>query len=231
MTTQKGSEIFDLSILNFMFENCSAQFYNCLLIHWPYFNYTDPSKHDYVNCDNISLDFKSGTNLTELFKVGDMEIECLVDTGASLVFVQSSVADKLYAADIGVEAETLCKPLKIVMGTSSVSYCLYVLNFQLVHNNTVFPIQAYVTDNLPYQIILGLSFLEKYGAVINVAKKTMQLEESVENLSIEHTPMDSYIYLNENVNIPPKCEVLVEVTLNNIAKENLLVMNYDTLSG
>jgi hypothetical protein len=91
-------------------------------------------------------------------------------------------------------------------------------------------VQAYVTNDLPYQMILGLSFLERFGAVINIAKKVMYLDESVNNLTIKSNPIDSFIYIDEQVYIPPKCEILVKVILNQPFKEDLFVMNYDTFS-
>lgn len=192
----------------------------------------------------MSLHLKPGTNLIQSFLVGGITIECLVDTGASMVFIHSNVAKKLLASDIGVEIEQLPKPVKVVMGNSSVTYCKYAINFQLVHDNNVLSIKAYVTNDLPYPMILGLSFLERYGAVINIAKKIMYLDESVSNLAMEPEPIDCFIYLNEDVYIPPKCEVLVEVMVNSnsnhdsngnsrsnsLIKEELFIMNYDTLT-
>jgi hypothetical protein len=57
------------------------------------------------------------------------------------------------------------------MGNSSISYCRFAIDFQLVHGDAIFPVKACVSPDLPYQMILGLSFLEKYEGVLHVAKK------------------------------------------------------------
>jgi hypothetical protein len=47
---------------------------------------------------------------------------------------------------------------------------------------------------------------------------------------LKSNPFDSFIYIYEQVYIPPKCEILVKVTLNQPFKEYLFVINYDTFS-
>jgi hypothetical protein len=117
-----------------------------------------------------------------------------------------------------------------VIGNSSVNYCKYALDFQLAHGEVAIPVQAYVSPDLPYPMILGLSFLEQNEGVIHVAKRQLYLEDKADNLIIEQHPVDSFVYLAEDVHITPRSEICVKVYLNATLTEELFVMNYVTLN-
>jgi len=52
-------------------------------------------------------------------------------------------------------------------------------------DDSIFPVQAMILKDLPFDIVLGMVFLNNYKAVINISKNSLQLETDTDPVSKE----------------------------------------------
>jgi len=92
-------------------------------------------------------------------------------------------------------------------------------------DDSIFPVQAMILKDLPFDIVLGMDFLNNYKAVINISKNSLQLETDTDPVSKE-----IYAILNHNSELPPGCETIVDVKSSNPIQGTSLIATSTVLA-
>lgn len=139
--------------------------------------------------------------------VETLSTECLIDTGASTEFVKRSVVLKLLEQGCFLRFYKTTKPVQVTLGDSSIKSCEQIVKFNIKINGSEYQVKACILEELPFDVVLGMSFLKRYNALVDVAHRTIQLDTDVEPNVPELTC--NVIYISEEVMIPAGCEILL----------------------
>ena len=137
--------------------------YEPQLLHKPY--YVDESEtlliDDNINTQVIVVNSTTSALLTSEFFVDGMSIIGMIDTGASSVFIKRSIVELWCENGMHLNIEKLLSPIVVILGDTRP--CEYRVNLNLDHDGQIYNTSAYVSDSLPFDLILGIKFLKKYN--------------------------------------------------------------------
>ena len=206
--------------------------YEPQLLHKPY--YVDESEtlliDDNINTQVIVVNSTTSALLTSEFFVDGMSIIGMIDTGASSVFIKRSIVELWCENGMHLNIEKLLSPIVVILGDTRTKPCEYRVNLNLDHDGQIYNTSAYVSDSLPFDLILGIKFLKKYNAQMNLLNGGCAITlDSNSSGNQTSTTTDAVIYLYEEVWVPPKCEMLVEVLSNTPFQKTAFVRNYERL--
>lgn len=152
-----------------------------------------------------------------LCSIYGFSLNCCLDTGASVVFINKAIVQQMQTFGYG-EPDKLLEPLRVKIGNSEVIYADEKIDIPLEIDGGIYPTQAYIIENLPNEIILGMSFFRQYNAILQPEENTMVLDTDY-----RATSSINGVVLTQMVEIPPNCETLVDVECESCNGQNCLV--------
>jgi hypothetical protein len=111
--------------------------------------------------------------------------------------------------ELNLPTRTLANPIGVRIRDSSLTYCRDRVVLPLKNLDDIYPVEAYVSRELPFDLILGGSFLEQFNAIIDYPNKQISLD-------IDATPppppdVQDTVYLLQDAYIPARSEAILEV--------------------
>ena len=162
------------------------------------------------------------------FTVDGSEISGMVDTGASSSFIRRHLVEDWCNNGMQLEFERLLAPVTVVMGDSRKSSCEYRVKLMLDHDGQLYETSAYISETLPFDLVIGMKFLKRYNAIINLDESTIKLDpDAPYNFSTPSS--EAIVYLSEEISVPAKCEILVNVKSNKRFANKAFLRNFNRL--
>ena len=165
-------------------------------------------------------------NLSQLTSVGDTnenlikikaridsrDVLCLVDTGASTEFIKKSLIVELLKDGCNFTFQKATVPVQVTLGNNTKTLCHSIVMMNVQINGSSFQMKAFILDELPFEIIFGLSFLKRYNAIIDTVNHAVSIDSDYEPKppSLPH----HVIYLEKEVHIPARCEMMISCIHN-----------------
>ena len=136
--------------------------------------------------------------------VADFPVKLLVDTGGSITVLNGSLFRKIASSKSLTTAPSQVPAINTVSGERLP--ILGQVTLPLEVNSQRYQCQMYVIDDLGYEAVLGIDFLEEKGAVIDFRDRTVQLTD---NTSLECLPTTQVVRVVATYIIPPQVETIL----------------------
>ena len=160
--------------------------------------------------------------------VYNLKVNCCLDTGASVVYINEKVVKEIQSRGLYLNIKRVGKPITVKLGDSSKSTCIKQVELPLTFNESIYPITAYILKNLPYDVMLGMSFFTKYDASIHPAIKTLILDTDFNPpIGVLENP---HLFLTETITIPPLSETIVLTRSTIPCKSKAISKSYTNLA-
>lgn len=165
---------------------------------------------EYLSCflsrHRLALDLESSKLASLLCLINGRAVRVYIDTGAAASHIRSDLIQELIKLG-PIDLQKLDKPTKIVVGDSSEIRCNQKAHFKLCLEDTEYPVEALVTDNLSLPVILGLDFIKRYRLDFLATQGCVELDSPQEG----QADKTDQVYLATAVSLPPWSERLVTV--------------------
>lgn len=207
----------------------SLNYFKPQLLNTPYIDTNDLSLTPSLN-QLLEIPFELGRSklIKCNFQIANLELNCLIDTGASSVFINADIITKINQNKRLITIKKLMKPVCIKLADAGLLEATETVILPLMIDNNVFHCEALIVKNLEFDLIVGNKFLEQYNATISMSKKTLQLDT---DFHLDYSAnYDTNLQLVEQIDIPPQCEVVVFAKANQPIRQKVFVRNYSTLS-
>ena len=147
-------------------------------------------------------------------------------------FISHSFYEKLISKGTKIVTKQLEKPCEIIMGNQGTSFVTQTAILSLKINDGLFCIQALILNMLPFEVVLGMNFLQKYKAIINfdLCKINLIPNENRSNPIDAEKCVETQGLLNHDCELPPGCETIVEIKSTDPNLTTALVQNSLMLS-
>ena len=204
------------------------------LFHFPYFYDNEISNEENVSL-NLAFCVKSATNDSPLmqyeFKILGFSVKCCLDTGASTVFFRQALINDFISKGCDLHVQTLRECVNVTLGDNKEIQCRFKVVLPLEIEGNILSTDALILSDLPFDVIIGMSFLKRNNVLIHPATKSLVIDSDYGlNDSTSFFERNSFLYLNENIFIPPCSEMIVETKCNNINIRKAFARNYKPLT-
>ena len=154
---------------------------------------------DIIHSVNASCYYVTG-------KIGSVKGKFLIDTGSSICVISEKVFDRLDSENINLQPTD--RQVHTADGTCLKIKGACTLQIQLDH---ILFNQEFIVANIEESLgILGINFLDKYGADVKIGKKTLKTNQGKIRLHKHSADLCNRIQLCESVTIPPQSETYVK---------------------
>lgn len=177
-----------------------------------------------VNCE-INKDNKS---VTFSINVESRQLSCLYDTGASRNFIRKNVLYDLASIGVSLNTKKLPVPLRVKLGDGYVKCITHSVSIEFTILNNKLNDEFFILEELPYEAIIGMDFIMKYNATFHAKQKTITFDSDTCVNVIKND--DIFLYLTEDVHLPPFCETIVMTKSNVRFEGKAYVTSSDFLS-
>ena len=148
-------------------------------------------------------------------------LKAIIDSGSEICIINESLVPK------GL-AYTPWRRIEIKTANGSTLPILGTLNTTIKVKGTTFKIEFVVARTFPYKVLLGMDFLRKYQAVLDLSERKLKLGNVTVPLKHQSgSTVVAHLRLDRTVNIPPKSEYMC-VTSHD-AQANTKVRNQPAL--
>jgi len=167
-----------------------------------------PTNGCYDNCPSNSeinaINFTKDTlNVTIKGKIADKTYNFLIDSGATHTIVHSKVFNEF--KDI-LKCQTHTASLKSVNGNELYIQGQTVVPFEI--DGQIYQFNAFIVDNITYDIILGTDFLEHFNAVVDFNNKSLSFSNDIPSEPV-YLHNDSTIHADQTYILPPQSEFII----------------------
>ncbi len=145
-------------------------------------------------------------------------VECrptkmLVDTGSAVTIVNENILKKSTGTYPELISSSSC-PIIVANGEELTVRGKFNVKLEIGGINEHFPVDLYVSPAITTECLLGADFLDHFGCIIDLGKKTITL--GGENIPLQVNPGKSqsscyHLSFAETVSIPPKHQKIVTV--------------------
>ena len=218
-----NKQFFDLNddkFLNLM-SIANSVFHLPELFHFPFF-YDEGVKDDNnESAENLNLAYfvqckeKDSSLMKFDFKVWGVNVACVIDTGASTVFVSKDFIYKLLRENIDLKIEKLVGSVNVTLGNGESVECDKRVLIPLQIEGSVYETYALILERLPFEMILGTSFLYDNDVLIRPSTKSIVIDSDFGVKLNESKQNESFLFLKEDVFLPAFSECMVATKCNN----------------
>jgi hypothetical protein len=169
----------------------------------------------------VAVTLNNSRLLTFPVAIQQLETKCCIDTGASSVFVSQQLAEEILKKGGPARIRGVQEPIEVRLASGSTVRCSHLFDFEMKIEGELYPTTGYLMPQLPYPIILGMSFLTKYRFELNSTHLTLENK---------HYPAEEFIlYTQHDQNFEPFTEQGLEVGCSHSVEGDFLVDNYQPL--
>ena len=210
-------------------------FYAPEFLHQPFF-YDENAKDDKDQQETLNLAYfvKYADTKASLmnfdFKVCGSMINCVIDTGASTVFINKQTIEKLIQQQVPLNVENLIEPLIVTLGNGESTECYQRVYIPLQIEESIYGTCAFILDKLPFEMIIGTSFLDAYDVLIRTSTKTIIIDSDAGENVHNKLNSEAFLYLTEELHLPAYCEATVITKCNQKSKSKVFVKSSVPLS-
>ena len=166
------------------------------------------------------------TKNTITIHVGLKKTNALVDTGSQLTLASNTFFQKSE-----FKSQTLAAPdYDLIKGVGgNLLQIIGKISLPIQINHKTFNTYVHIVKGLSQSVIIGLDFLEKHNAQINLGSRTIDISEV--NITVPYETKTHFARTAEKVTIPPKHEVIVPVKISRLKhQQTVLLEPADTLA-
>lgn len=167
---------------------------------------------------------------TMVVSVGQKNVECLLDSGASI----SCISNGFLSLTSLQDTKLLPSDIPEISGVGGEKHkILGILETHITVSKANFKCKFYVLDkmNMPHPVILGLDFLNAHKVEIDFGRKLVYIEDNLVYTSIKHSD-DGLARICKNTEIPPNSQINVLVRVSRRkADDQVLLEPANTLNN
>jgi O-acetyl-ADP-ribose deacetylase (regulator of RNase III)/transposase InsO family protein len=158
---------------------------------------------------------KAACNLISAY-VNSVPTSVLIDTGAT----ETMLSNKIFQLPVrkhkinpnGTEPVVQPEPCKLISANGSPLQVLGSVEVDIKLNGVIIPFSLIIVDDLAFDVILGMPFLQATRAVIDVSTNTLSIYDGLTSIPMttRGTKVDA-VFTVSNVKIPPRSEAVFPV--------------------